>query len=225
MNASLRWSAILLAVGVASFADAPEPVQATATAAAHVCMDYPTSRVGADCVARSPQKVGPCGVPGRSEMINVFRPGETIEVRLRETINHPSHYRIAFNPDGDWFPDPETVDDIDPEKEHILIDGIEDAEDPEQTVEVTLPSIECENCTLQLIQVMYDKGGNGFGGRTEAGGNDDMYYSCADIALRGTPVAAAELPSEPARRIPAGLAGLSVVMVLGMAIGAVRRRR
>jgi hypothetical protein len=31
---------------------------------------------------------------------------------------------------------------------------------------------------------MYDKGGNGFGGRTAEGGNDDMYYSCADVVLR-----------------------------------------
>ncbi len=33
---------------------------------------------------------------------------------------------------------------------------------------------------------MYDKGQNGFGGRDgmSADDNDDIYYSCADIALR-----------------------------------------
>src|SRR5688572_3876474 len=32
----------------------------------HVCLVYPTPRVGADCNSGSPQKTGPCGQPGRS---------------------------------------------------------------------------------------------------------------------------------------------------------------
>jgi MYXO-CTERM domain-containing protein len=57
---------------------------------------------------------------------------------------------------------------------------------------VTLPNVTCDNCTLQLIQVMYDKAGNGFGGKDSAGkGNDDLYYACADIVLKGEAVAGA----------------------------------
>jgi hypothetical protein len=199
-----------------------------APAAAHVCMDFPVSRVGTECTARSPQKIGSCPVEGRLEHINVFRPGETIIVRLRETINHPSHYRIAFNPEGDSFQDPVTIDDIDNEHPHVMIDGIEDAEEAIQEIEITFPRVECENCTLQLIQVMYDKQGNGFGGRN--GGpndNDDLYYSCADIALRGEPVplAAAELPTEPRRAGSTGLIAVAALGIVGMSIGGVRRVR
>ncbi|MEX0856187.1 MAG: SCE4755 family polysaccharide monooxygenase-like protein [Gemmatimonadota bacterium] len=161
------------------------------SAEAHVCLMYPMSRVGPDCAARSPQKIGPCGVAGRSEQVTQFRPGETITVELNETINHPSHYRVSFNPDGDTFHDPVSIDDNTGAHPFVLVDGIEDAEDARQEVQVTLPLVECENCTLQLIQVMYDKQGNGFGGAN--GGpddNDDLYYACADLVLRGEPVTA-----------------------------------
>jgi hypothetical protein len=147
-------------------------------------MEFPLSRVGQDCTARSPQKVGPCGVEERSANVNVFRPGETITMVFNETVNHPSHYRVSFNPSGDDFPDPVSVDDIRSGGPYMLLDGIADEEAGRQQVQVTFPDIECDDCTLQLIQVMYDKGGNGFGGRTVEGGNDDMYYSCADIVLR-----------------------------------------
>ena len=148
----------------------------------HVCLVFPTPRVGANCTSRSPQKVGPCGQEGRSN-VTEFTPGETITVRFIETINHPSHYRIAFNPNGDAFPDPTSVDDKSGGP-LVLFDGINDDEAGEQQMSITFPNVECNNCTLQLIQVMYDKGGNGFGGRNAQGGNDDIYYSCADLVLR-----------------------------------------
>ncbi len=222
MKLSISCFGIALAAAVLSV-----PVGAV-PAAAHVCMDFPLSRIGPECVVRSPQKIGPCGVAGRSEHVNVFRPGETIMVRLRETINHPSHYRIAFNPNGDTFQDPVTIDDIDNDHEHVMVDGIEDAEEAVQEVEITFPRVECENCTLQLIQVMYDKQGNGFGGANGgANDNDDLYYSCADIALRGEPVplAGAELPTEPQRAGFPGWIAVAAVGLVGMSIGGVRRIR
>lgn len=154
------------------------------TADAHVCMDYPLSRVGAKCTAISPQKLGPCPVE-RGTKLNVFRPGETITVRLRETIDHPSHYRIAFDGNGEGFRDPVTVDDTKNDYPNILVDGIPDADEEIQEVQITFPNVETETGTLQLIQVMHDKGGNGFGGTSPGTTpNDDLYYSCADIALR-----------------------------------------
>jgi MYXO-CTERM domain-containing protein len=173
----------------------------SAHASAHVCMVDPVSRVGPNCTGASPQKDGPCGVAERGSNVTVYRPGETITVKLNETIGHPSHYRIAFNPNGDDFEDPTSREDNTGAHPFVLKDNItdEDGDDgyPDnpantQSVQVTLPNMLCENCTLQLIQVMYDKGGNGFGGDDGPGGkedNDDMYYACADIALRGDPVA------------------------------------
>jgi hypothetical protein len=171
-----------------------------AEASAHVCMVAPLSRVGANCTSGSPQKDGPCGIADRGSNVTVFRPGETITVKLNETIGHESHYRIAFNPSGDDFEDPTSKDDKNGEHPFVLKDNITDEAVDDgfpdnasitQSVQVTLPSMLCENCTLQLIQVMYDKGGNGFGGDDGPGGkadNDDIYYACADIALRGEPV-------------------------------------
>jgi hypothetical protein len=37
--------------------------------------------------------------------------------------------------------------------------------------------VNCNNCTLQVIQFMYDKGGNGQ--------DDEYYFQCADIVLEG----------------------------------------
>jgi hypothetical protein len=149
----------------------------------HVCLVFPVPRVGADCTSRSPQKVGPCAVAERSTNVNEFRSGETITVQFIETVNHPSHYRISFNPSGDAFSDPTSVDDKGGGP-LVLFDGIPDDEAAAQQIQISFPDVECDNCTLQLIQVMYDKGGNGFGGRSAEGGNDDIYYSCADIVLR-----------------------------------------
>jgi hypothetical protein len=162
-------------------------------AEAHICMDAPVSRVGPSCTAGSAQKPGPCGINTRStQYVTTFKPGETITVEINETINHGSHYRIAFNPSGDDFEDPTSKDDMSGTHPFVLLDGIMDATAAKQSVKVTLPNMTCDNCTLQLIQVMYDKGGNGFGGDDGPGGkedNDDIYYACADIVLKGTPVA------------------------------------
>jgi hypothetical protein len=162
---------------------APLAAYGTVDAERHVCLVFPLPRVGADCTSRSPQKVGPCGVAERSTNVNEFRSGETITVQFNETVNHPSHYRISFNPSGDAFPDPTSVDDKGGGP-LVLFDGIPDDEAAAQQIQISFPDVECDNCTLQLIQVMYDKGGNGFGGRSAEGGNDDIYYSCADIVLR-----------------------------------------
>lgn len=166
-------------------------------ARAHVCMDVPLSRVGAGCNATSAQKKGPCGVAQRGTKVTEFRPGETITVSLNETIDHPSHYRIAFNPDGDTFEDPTSKDDKTGAHPFVLLDNITDESAAKQSVKVTLPNVTCERCTLQLIQVMYDKAGNGFGGNDGvAPDNDDLYYACADIVLKGEPVTGAPSSSD-----------------------------
>ncbi|MET0343843.1 MAG: SCE4755 family polysaccharide monooxygenase-like protein [Polyangiales bacterium] len=158
---------------------------------AHICMDAPKPRA----CNFSQQKVGPCGSrTGRSAAnVTKYRPGQTIDVVINETVNHPSHYRIAFNPSGDTFADPTSREDNKGGHPHVLLDNITDESAAVQTVKVTLPNVTCDNCTLQLIQVMYDKGGNGFGGNDGVGAKgDDLYYACADIVLEGEPVAGAK---------------------------------
>ncbi|MFK7986081.1 MAG: SCE4755 family polysaccharide monooxygenase-like protein [Sandaracinaceae bacterium] len=135
-----------------------------ATAHAHIEMSSPTPRT-------SRQKEGPCGQNGlaRGETVAVYEPGETIVIRWTETVNHTSHYRIAFDIDGDDdFVPPADRDDL-YNSPAVLLDGIEDMDRNNYAQAVTLPDAECERCTIQLIQMMH---GNG------------NYFQCADIAIR-----------------------------------------
>jgi hypothetical protein len=145
-------------------------------ASAHLGLDAPTSRYGPDTL-----KTGPCGVDGgeRTNNVTYFEPGETIDVVWNEYVEHPGHYRIAFDPDGDDdFVDPATMMDL-YSNEAVLLDGIPDQsrDNRNYLATVTLPDIECDKCTLQVIQVMYDKPPY-----TTPG--NDIYYQCADLVLR-----------------------------------------
>lgn len=144
------------------------------TASAHIAMTYPLVRY-------SDQKQGPCGrgaTDARTANVTEFAPGETITVTWNETINHPSHYRISIDLDGqDDFADPPDMKAF-YSNTAVLLDNISDVGGPAFQAQITLPNVECENCTLQLVQVMYDK-------PPYVPGTNDLYYQCADIALRG----------------------------------------
>lgn len=146
-------------------------VAVASPALAHIRLDEPEHRY-------SDQKDGPCGAAEdeRTNRIAVYEPGETITVRWEETIEHPSHFRIAFSLRGtEDFEDPDAFDDF-YTNDAVLADDIPDQDgDPHYEHEVTLPDEPCETCTLQLIQVMYD---------VEPYGPDSLYWQCADIALR-----------------------------------------
>lgn len=157
----------------------------TSTAEAHLGLDAPTSRYG-----RGTLKSPPCGQTGgtRTQNVTTFEAGQTITVQWNEYINHPSHYRIAFDDDGDDdFEDPACLSGCNSRNpvvqmynnSTVLLDGIADANGGTYTATVTLPDIECNNCTLQVIQVMYDKPPYTIPG-------NEMYYQCADLVLQRT---------------------------------------
>lgn len=160
----------------------------TTPAHAHLDLTDPPPRLGGE-EGGSELKTGPCGQRsnGRTSTVTVFEPGETITVAWDEYINHPSYYRIAFDVDGDDdFPIRADMDDVvrdgdDPASVYPIGDVVlmyvsEPPDLPEYSVEVTLPNVECENCTLQVLQFMYDKLGDGR--------DNEYYFQCADIALR-----------------------------------------
>jgi len=160
-----------------------------AEARAHLGLDVPTSRYGPDTL-----KTGPCGVTGGERTTNVtyYEPGETIEVRWDEYVDHPGHYRIAFDDDGvDDFVDPATMMEL-YSNDAVLLDGIADKGQGEReyVATVTLPELSCDNCTLQVIQVMYDK-------QPYTTPGNDIYYQCADLVLR-------EMGAEPDAGTDAG---------------------
>ena len=150
---------------------------ATASVAnAHIRLDSPRPRT-------TELKTGPCGAPGstRGSNVTVLAPGATIEVAWTETINHPGHYRVSFDADGQDFTVPLSFTDL-TQTMNVLVDDIADRSGSNLVYKqmVTLPNITCENCTLQVIQMMTDKPPYGDG--------NDIYFQCADIALRtGTP--------------------------------------
>ena len=147
-------------------------------AAAHVRLESPASRYGDE------MKAGPCGLRGglRTTRVTTVRPGQDVTVVFDETIDHPGYFRIAFDAAGDSHlgaPIWNGSSFVNPSDVHVLLDRI--ANPPGLThgaVRVTLPDVECNECTLQLVQVMTDK--------PPFDGVDDFYYQCADLRLSST---------------------------------------
>jgi len=151
----------------------------TLPAAAHVRLESPASRYGDE------MKLRPCGITGgvrTTNRVTTVRPGQVLTVVFDEFIDHPGYFRIAFDPAGDSALGPPIwngADFVNPSNVSVLVDHI--ANPPGLThgeIPVTLPDIECDNCTLQLIQVMTDK--------PPFDGVDDFYYQCADLILSRT---------------------------------------
>jgi len=134
------------------------------TAGAHATLDYPPPRTQAN-------KAGPCGASGstRGSNVTAFDPGTTITVVWDETVDHPGHFRIAFDDDGNDFQNPSTPDD---NFATTLMEPIADKDGGRYEQQITFPDIECTNCTLQLIQVM-----------TTSIPYNSFYFQCADITL------------------------------------------
>ncbi|MCA9570435.1 MAG: lytic polysaccharide monooxygenase [Myxococcales bacterium] len=167
----------------------------TTTALAHSGLLSPPPRYPSDGL--DDNKACPCGVglsgrlcevasdrsdPDRSDDITTFQPGETILMRWREVIGHAGRWRVAFDLDGADMADFNA---------NILLD----IEDPDGDagnvgdgnlweVQVTLPTTPCDNCTLQLVQMM--------DGDTSSPVADPIgrssYYQCSDIVLAGEPL-------------------------------------
>ncbi len=166
---------MLAAMAVAALMAAP--------AAAHLALLYPPSREGGDVL-----KIGPCGRAGsmRSANVTTLTAGATLDVMWDEYVDHPGHFRIAFDADGDDdFADPICLSGCDtrlPQFESystdsVLLDAIADTAGGAGHAQVTLPEVACDNCTLQVIQVMYDK-------PPYLSGGNDIYYQCADLVLQ-----------------------------------------
>lgn len=141
-----------------------------APAYAHIQLTSPERREDA-------QKGGPCGSQDstRGDNVTTLIGGSTYTLKWRESINHPAHYRISLDPDGqDGLIDPSTADDY-YNNDTVLVDEIADKDGGLYEQDIDIPDIDCENCTIQLIQVMYDKAPYGDG--------NDLYYQCADIII------------------------------------------
>jgi hypothetical protein len=185
----------------------------TATAAAHISVDQGgthKSRYGDGNL-----KDGPCGMAGgtRSNNVYTYAPGATVPVSIVEFIPHPSYFRISFDNDGDdGFVPPASIEPIDPMRpcpfnaadkcgapdyynSPTVLPMMDDLNPhlsapfgQKYTWNVKLPDVECDNCTLQIIQVMEDTV-HGAYNPVKGDPNDnpyiaDIYYQCIDLVLQ-----------------------------------------
>lgn len=153
-----------------------------AAAGAHLELLEPPARYDKNTI-----KNAPCGAGDgeRSEDVTTYQAGETITVEWDEYVDHPGHFRIAFDEDGaDDFESPACESDCSTTEpkvelynnETVLLDDIADDNGGTYTADVELPDVTCDQCTLQVIQVMYDKPPYEIPG-------DDIYFACADLEL------------------------------------------
>jgi len=166
-----------------------------------LCAAPPAARAHVRLVDPPPRypntlKDPPCGLTGgqRSTTVTELLPGATITVVWDEYINHPAP--------------------------SVLLDNIADGL---SSTEVTLPNVQCDNCTLQLIQVMYDK--------PPWGDGNDIYYQCADLVLTPNPGSGGDSGGCACRvtgQAPGGGFGLGPAALSTLALGSLwwlRRRR
>ena len=180
---------------------------ATTAASAHITLTSPVPRTTAN-------KGGPCGTAGstRGTKVTTFAPGATVTVEWDETVDHPGHYRIAFDDDGDdIFQNPNNPGDNFP---GTLMEPIADKSGGHYTQDITLPTTPCENCTLQVMQIM-----------TTAVPYNSFYYQCADIRIAdgGIDPPPPVDPGDTGGGCSTGGSGAGVV--IGLALLFVRRRR
>jgi hypothetical protein len=172
------------------------PLFSAGAAHAHISVD-----AGGTHMARtSEQKAGPCGAAGAARGANVYtyKPGATITIKVAEEIPHPGYFRISFDNDGDDdFVVPTGTEGTDGDcagdpkcgegmgdycsNDTVLLDNLNQHAGAftTHTWSVKLPDVECDNCTLQIIQMMNDLNVH----RTPYPA-DDIYYQCIDIVLK-----------------------------------------
>ena len=148
-----------------------------------------------------PQKAGPCGGTNTdwgtpSYVITDVVGGQTLHLTIQETIYHPGHYRVALavNSPTELPPDPDTTT-RDSERGPwsvsaviqnspqipVLADGLfvhstrpDGPMEPWET-DIQLPNINCQKCTLQVVQFMAEHAYNNPG--------EFSYHHCANLRI------------------------------------------
>jgi len=198
-----RTVAIPILAAVSAIAAPPSAWSDLARAPEHFRLIEPISWLVED-ERGDPQKAGPCGGSNTdwgtpSYVINEAVGGSMLHLKLVETIYHPGHYRVALavNSPTELPPDPVAVtrqtergpysvsgEIQDPAVPPILADGLFQHDvrpESPQTYEadIPLPNINCDKCTLQVIQFMTEHAYNNPGGYS--------YHHCADLKITADP--------------------------------------
>jgi len=151
-----------------------------------------------------PQKLAPCGGTSQnagtpSGALTDVMGGASLHIKLRETVFHPGHYRVALsvNSRSELPADPEVMTRDTPQGPRsvsakimspvappVLADGlfVHTEKAPPDTffeTDVGLPNINCAKCTLQIVEFMAEHSHNPDG--------DYSYHHCADLHIRANP--------------------------------------
>ena len=151
-----------------------------------------------------PQKTGPCGGSNAdwgtpSGIVTEVAGGSLLPLKILETIYHPGHYRVALavNTPLELPPDPETrtrpshrgewdrpwsvsaMIEVPPQPP-VLADGLfmhytREPTPIEFETEVRVPNVNCDRCTLQVIQWMAEHAYNNPGAYS--------YHHCAHLKI------------------------------------------
>ncbi len=176
---------------------------AAAPAYAHFILVAPDAWVEVN-VLGDPQKAAPCGTSDITAgtptgKVTAMTGGDMLHIKIKETIYHPGHYRVALAVlDRKELPaDPEATTKegargpisvsgkIDPApKPPVLADGLflhreRPAKDTFWETDIKLPNINCDKCTVQVLQFMEEHGLNKEG--------EFSYHHCADLKITANP--------------------------------------
>ena len=152
-----------------------------------------------------------------SNAVTTFTAGQTVAFELDETVYHPGYFRVSFartkaaRATAKDFPDPPLTDTVDchydvkavPTGAHgnVLADGLfmaegQEGENRSLKPSIKLPSEPCEECTIQVVQVMEGHPGSSC-----------FYFHCADIKIVAAPPGSLADAGKPADPGTAGDAG------------------
>jgi len=175
---------------------------APAAGSAHFILETPASWIQENPLG-DPQKLGPCGGttanPGVvTGAVTPVTGGALLHIKVKETVYHPGFFRVALavRDRAELPADPEDTTregprgpisvsgKVDPNpKPPVLADGLwthhERQPGREFETDLKLPNINCDHCSLQVIQFMEEHGVNPDGRFT--------YHHCADLKITADP--------------------------------------
>lgn len=207
-------------------------VLAPASASAHIRITSPTPRAGNQLKQRH------CGQTGSARAnVQTYRPGASLHLGWDEYVSHPGWFRISFQQNGDTFEvPPASTGPSDSGASNYPTEDLTGKTDPatgsliiadrimhgRSSFDLTLPSVECNNCTLQLTQMMIDK--PPYAADTTS---DDIYYQCVDLVLSASapPTDAGTGDGTAGTSGGCNASGGAPGLLLAAALGLLRRRR
>lgn len=117
-----------------------------------------------------PDMPGPCATYTTPMTTRLqYTAGQSININLVETINHPGRFIVQFSPSGPsgfW------------QSQNQLANVVDTQSGGARTISVKFPNAPCETCMMRVLQQMDDQPG-------------EFYVHCYDIKLNAAPVIAA----------------------------------